>query len=63
MPRQWPLHRQPAGHPQATLDQLRTDAQQKAGTDPTAADYYGFIGDPNTAGIVNYGFLEYAGDY
>lgn len=52
------------GNPQATLDQLRTDAQQQTGTDPTAADYYGFIGDPNTAGVVNYyGFLEYAGGY
>ena len=54
----------PAGDPQGTLNRLRTDAQQKAGPDPTAADYYGFIGDPNTAGIVNYyGFLEYAGGY
>jgi subtilisin len=54
----------PANDPQGTLNRLRTDAQQKAGTNPTAADYYGFIGDPNTAGIVNYyGFLEYAGGY
>jgi hypothetical protein len=41
---------------------LRTDAQQRIGTDPTAPDYYGFIRDPNTAGIASYyGFLEYAG--
>jgi subtilisin len=54
----------PAGDPQATLDQLRTDAAQQSSGDPTAPDYYGFIGDPNTAGIVNYyGYLEYAGGY
>jgi subtilisin len=47
----------PAGGPQATLDQLRADAAAQ----PTD---YGFIGDPNTAGVVNYyGYLEYAGSY
>jgi subtilisin len=45
------------GNPQATLDQLRTDAAARP------ADY-GFIGDPNHGGVGNYyGFLEYAGGY
>ena len=45
------------GNPQATLDQLRTDAAAQP------ADY-GFIGDPRAGGIGNYyGFLEYAGGY
>lgn len=52
------------GNPQATLDQLRTDAAQQSSGDPTAPDYYGFIGDPNLGGSVNYyAYLEYAGGY
>jgi subtilisin len=47
----------PTDNPQGTLNQLRADAAAQPAE-------YGFIGDPNTAGIVNYyGFLEYAGGY
>jgi len=47
----------PTGDPQGIMDQLRADAAAKPPS-------YGFIGDPNTAGKVNYyGFLEYAGGY
>jgi subtilisin len=46
-----------AGNPQATLDQLRADAAAQPAE-------YGFIGDPNTAGVINYyGYLDYAGGY
>jgi hypothetical protein len=45
------------GDPQTKLDQLRAVAASRPAT-------YGYVGDPTTAGIVNYyGFLEYAGGY
>jgi subtilisin family serine protease len=54
----------PTDAPEGTRSKLLEDAEQQSSGDPTAADYYGFSGDPNTAGIVNYyGFLEYAGGY
>jgi subtilisin len=47
----------PTGNPQGTTNKLRSDAA-------TRPDSYGFIGDPDTGGIVNYyGYLEYAGGY
>jgi hypothetical protein len=39
------------------MDQLRADAASRPAN-------YGYVGDPTTAGIVNYyGFLEYAGGH
>jgi subtilisin len=51
--------------PKDTMTRLRTDAQQRSGSDPLVDNYYGYQGDPNRpVGTTRYyGFLEYAGGY
>ena len=52
------------GGPADVMADLRTDAQNKTGTDKTVSNYYGFKDDPNSAnGNRYYGYLEYAGGY
>ena len=47
----------PTRNPQGTMTKLRQDAADQP-------DSYGFFGDPDTGGVVNYyGFLVYAGGY
>ena len=54
----------PTRDPQATMDKLRSDAQDKSGSDPLADNYYGFKGDPNEPIRDRYyGYLVYAGGY